>query len=192
MRFQWEWVRACDPEGAEWVAAHAKPTLPKGEWRLGPLQAAAREMAECVQGELHRQRGPFDRLDALLLNSARHLYLLALYELGGGVWKLAKDVESEVSPDRQAHAICLGTSGGTDSADRPFTGPNTVVRGITPWGGRVSVKLGAYGGCLHTFPDAPYKRGRKWPRWCRTCARGKTNARLKAIRELEERIRQAP
>lgn len=91
-----------------------------------------------------------------MLDLARGLYCL-LYELDHRNWRLAKQVESEVAPRGQARYICLGTSGGNDYPKLAGTGAQTIVSEVDHLGQRQDVRLGGYGGCLHSFPDLPFR-----------------------------------
>ena len=82
-----------------------------------------------------------------------------LYELDHRNWRLAKQVESEVAPRGQARYICLGTSGGNDYPKLAGTGAQTIVSEVDHLGQRQDVRLGGYGGCLHSFPDLPFRPG---------------------------------
>ena len=95
-----------------------------------------------------------------------------LYELDHRNWRLAKQVESEVAPRGQARYICLGTSGGNDYPKLAGTGAQTIVSEVDHLGQRQDVRLGGYGGCLHSFPDLPFRPGRMWPSWCKPCGGG--------------------
>jgi len=188
MRFQWARLAMDGPDEAKWVEAKGKATLPRSEWRSGPLEASAREFAGYVQGELRKRAEPLERGEALELDVLRHLYLLALYELGRGSWRLAKSVEADAAGG-QALAICLGTWGGTDARppdelDDGTLDPKRAVIAVDRRGRAHAMKLGAYGGCLRTFPDPPYGSGRKWPSWCPECRPKKSNAKNKAIADL--------
>jgi hypothetical protein len=188
MRFQWECVRRNEPGGAKWVEFHGWPTLDHSEWHDGSLEAAAVEVARCVQGEMHRRPMPLHRGEALELAGARQLYLLALYELGGGTWRLAKETEARVAPGGRPLAMCLGTWGASVVNKKDGTGGRTIVTGLDRWGRTHRVALGGYGGCLRTFPDRPYGPGNIWPTWCGACAPGKSNAKAAAITELRRRL----
>lgn len=178
-----------DPEtvlvtGEEWVTVHRHPRLRELGWKRGDLEAAAREAATCVQRELH-ERSPVDRLEAILLDHARHLYCLALYEIsvyrfGRKRWKFVKEIEAESSPDCQALAICLGTWGSSVVRKLDGIGSRSLVTVETSTGVKRSVPLGPYGGCLQTFVDR-FSRGNSWPTWCPDCRTAKTNARRAAI-----------
>jgi len=145
-----------------------------------------------VQARIHCGPEPFDRKEAVLLDLARGLYLLALYELDHRNWQLAKQVESEVAPGGQARVICLGAFGGNDYPRLPDTGARTIVSAVDHLGRYQEMRLGGYGGCLRSFPDLPFRPGRMWPSWCKTCGAAKSNAKQKAITEKKRRIREGP
>jgi hypothetical protein len=199
--FRWEWVRNWQDGDDEslgewdtvgWLEVHQHQTLPVHQWRDGRLRGAAEELAACVQARIHGGPEPFDRLEAILLDVARGLYLLALYELDHRKWRLAKQVESEVAPGGQARYICLGTFGGNDYPKLAGSGALTIVSEVDHLGRRQDVRLGGYGGCLHSFPDLPFRPGRMWPSWCKTCGAAKSNAKQKAITEKKRSIREGP
>jgi hypothetical protein len=171
--------------GEEWITVRGHQRLAESEWSNGVLEAAAREAATCVQRELH-EAPPAARLEAILLDHARGLYLLALYELsvyafGRKTWRLAKQVEAECSPQGPPLAICMGTHGSSVVRKKPGVGSETLVAVGLRNGKTHYERLGPYGGCLGTFPDRPFSRGNCWPTWCPTCEPRKSNEKAAAI-----------
>ena len=136
------------------------------------LEDAARQAARAFQEYLGRHDGIGDRLAAMQLDHLGHLYRLAFYHLGGDTWRLAKQVDSEVS-DGHPRAICMGA----DSDER--------ITVVTRRGHVEQRRLGNYGGRLSTFASNP--TAKHWPeRWCPDCGYGrKTNKRKKAITRLK-------
>ena len=158
----------------------------------GNFAVAAHDAATAIQHELQRVDAALDRLRAIMLDGARHLYLLALYELDERRWRLAKDVERDVAPDGQPLAICLGAWGGSAVRTKEGTGSRTMVEVVDYLGRFRRRQLGGYGGCLKTFPDAPYSRGNCWPCWCDVCEKSKSNAKAAAITALRRWERLPP
>jgi hypothetical protein len=179
--FRWEWVREYDRDpktgqrvGKEWVEAKGKPvSCPEGINPEGLIEAAE-EVAQWVQAELHaRGAEPLNLRDATSLWFARLSYQNPLYELGGD--QLWKQIETGASPDAAPRSICVGS--------------NKPIRVTAFHLGRPVVEvMHGYLGCLRTFPEAPYGRGRPWARWCPSCRSRKNNAKNKAIRELRRRM----
>ena len=174
MRFQWEYVRYSWEGGAEWVAFH-KHTVPAEGIDRDGLAEAAETAIRAIQVELHRASEPLDRLWAMQLNFGGHLARLALYHLGGGKLKLAKEVEARVAAPDGPLAICLGSSSRDEVTARTGSGRTLLV------------PLGMFGGCLRTFPSNP--AAKHWPaRWCDECRRlRQTNERRKAVTQLRRR-----
>ena len=139
------------------------------------LAEAAETAMRAIQTELHRVSEPLDRLRAMQLDHAGQLARLALYRLGGGTWKLAKEVDASVAAPDGPLAICLGSSSREE------------VTAQTGSGRTLLVPLGMYGGCLRTFPSNP--AAKHWPaRWCDECRRlRQTNERKKAVSRLRRR-----
>jgi hypothetical protein len=189
MAFQWEWVALHDV-GDEWVTVRRHPRLPEIEWPNGELEAAARALARSVQAELHAAE-VLERGRAIELDARRHLYLLAflqlaLYRTGKRTWRIAKEAEADAAPGRRPLAICLGTWGASGVYVKPGTGRETLVTVISRSGKVDRVRLGPYGGCLRTFPDAPFSRGNCWPTWCEMCEDGKSNAKDAAVTRIRD------
>ena len=178
--FQWEWLREfdVDPEsgrriGAEWVEAKGKPvSCAHGVNREG-LAEAAEEVARWVQAELHAYGDESLGLgDATSLWYSRLGYQNALYWLGGD--RRWKKVEERVAPGGQPLSICVGS--------------NRPIKVLVMLHGKPSTEtMHGYLGCLRTFPEEPYGRGRPWARWCPPCRSRKTNAKHRAITELRRR-----
>jgi hypothetical protein len=167
--FFWEWHADRDPGWRTWVRKMGKPVSQATGVNTAGLLEAARAAAAVVQRELHEQPSPVTEPDVDELWYWRRTYLRALIHLGGN--RLAKEVEASVAPHGQPLAICLGS---TDPGERVMT-----IGGPTRFYG--------YVGCLHTFPDLPYGRGRRWPRLCPACEPQRSNAKHKAITELQRR-----
>ena len=181
--FRWEWMREydVDPEsgrriGQEWVEAKGKPvSCDRGINREG-LVEAAEEVAKWVQTELHGYGDkPLGLRDATSLWQSRLGYQNPLYWLDGNGNRLWKELESRVAPGGRGLAICVGSN-------KRFQVPVILHRRST-----LEVMHG-YPGCLQTFPENPYGRGRPWARWCRRCQPRKTNAKLKEITDLQRRV----
>jgi hypothetical protein len=173
--FYWEWISDRDPDVRAWVRRKRKPISQETGVNTSGLLEAAEEIATMVQRELHERSSPLTMDDAHELWNARRGYLTALIFLDGGGNRLAKDVEASVAPNGQPLAICLGS---TNRRDRVMT-----MRG--------PLTLHGYVGCLRTFPDLPFGRGRRWPRLCPKCEPQRSNAKRKAITELQRRVAQS-
>ena len=175
--FQWEWVRAFDDGGREWVEAKGKPvSCPYPGVNEEGLADAAIEVARWVQVEL-RARGekPLELGDAIDLWMLRLGYVNALYWLDGDSDELWKAVEAEVAPKGGAPlSICIGS-------DRRI-GVQVLLHGRP----RLETMYG-YRGCLRTFPVKPHGRGRPWATWCPDCRPRKSNQKQKAITEFQRR-----
>ena len=174
--FQWEWISDRDAHHRAWVQSHGKPvTVEHGVYEEG-LREAAEVVAAVVQLALLERPSPLEPLELFELWGARLGYLNPLIFLGGHA--LAKQVDAQAAPNGKPLTICVGSS-------------NDVH--VEAWqGDRLTHHtLRGFGGCGHTFPDAPYAPGRMWPRWCPDCRRAKTNAKNAAIAELRRRVARA-
>lgn len=185
--FQWEWEREYDVEydadsdtwlliGAGFVEAKGKPvSCPQGVNKEG-LAEAAENVARWVQAELHTYGNePLELRDVWDLWNLRLGYQNALYWLDGNCDRLWKEVESRVAPGGVALSICVGS--------------NKRIGVPVFFHGKPLVEtMHGYLGCLRTFPEAPYGRGRPWSRWCPQCRSRKTNAKRRAITAFQRRI----
>ena len=152
----------------KWVAVRRHTVCAAGVDREGPAEAAE-AVLRAIQAELHRATEPLDRLWALSLDNAGHLARLALYHPGRRHPDAREEVEARAAAPGGPLAICLGSS----------TRERVTVR--TGSGRTLRLPLGAYGGCLRTFPSNP--AAKHWPaRWCDECRRlRQTNERKKAV-----------
>lgn len=167
--FFYEWNSDRDAGYREWVRRERKPISQDTGVNTSGLLEAVEEVAAIVQRELHERPSPLTMTEAFELWHLRRTYLNALIHVGGN--RLAKEVEAKASPDGQPLAICLGS---TNLREQVVT-----VRG--------PMTMHGYGGCLRTFPDLPFGPGRRWPRLCPKCEPQRSNARKKAISELQRR-----
>ena len=178
--FRWEWVSESDtnPEtgshvGREWVQAKGHPVSDPDRVNRSGLQEAAEEIAGWLQQELHARRpGPLTLGETTVLWGWRIMYLNALWYLDGH--RLAKTVETQISPNQEPLSICVGSNLPT---------PVTVFLDDRPQ----KFTMHGWQGCLKPFPETPYGRGRQWARWCPECRPAKSNAKQAAIRKLQRR-----
>lgn len=167
--FHWEWMADGDDFYRRFVRQMGKPiSVEKGVSTAG-LAAAAEEVARVVQRRLHARSSPLLMAEASVLWHARRRYLNALIYLRDT--RLAKEVEAKAAPDNRPLAICLGSNKPGDV--RTIRGP---------------VLMHGYVGCLSTFPDLPFGRGRRWPRLCPQCEPRRSNDKRRAISELQRRV----
>ena len=106
-----------------------------------------------------------------MLDLARGLYLLALRarpsQLAAGETGRIRGGTPRTGP-----LHLLGHFRGNDYPKLAGTGAQTIVSEVDHLGQRQDVRLGGYGGCLHSFPDLPFRPGRMWPSWCKPCGGG--------------------
>jgi hypothetical protein len=163
----------------EWLGAGQPELVGSKRWpgaldvEKAGLLAAAEDAAACVQQRLHALPLPLLLDESVELWTARRWYLEALIYLDGN--RLAKDVETRVSPGGQPLAICVG------SAKRELV--VVYVRGRVQ-----EIEMRGYIGCLRTFPDTPFGRGKRWPRLCPDCRTRRSNATKKARTALQRRV----
>jgi hypothetical protein len=142
------------------------------------LPEAANDLLGSVQRRLYRYHDASEPLEVVgdsgvvILDGARFTALRALVLLGGT--RLAKDVEASVAPNGQPLAICVGSTT-REQVQVYFRGR------LEEW------PMSGYLGCLHTFPDAPFGPGRRWPRQCSRCRPRRTNHRKAAQAALRRR-----
>ena len=198
--FQWEWVRVYEHgdneslgewDAAGWLEPTSTPRSPSTNGAtVDDGKRPRRSQPRCRRGFIAGRSPSTGRKRSS--STLREASTLALYELDHRNWQLAKQVESEVAPGGQARVICLGAFGGNDYPRLPDTGARTIVSAVDHLGRYQEMRLGGYGGCLRSFPDLPFRPGRMWPSWCKTCGAAKSNAKQKAITEKKRRIREGP
>ena len=93
-----------------------------------------------------------------MLDLARGLYLLALRarpsQLVAGETGRIRGGTPRTGP-----LHLLGHFRGNDYPKLAGTGAQTIVSEVDHLGQRQDVRLGGYGGCLHSFPDLPFRPG---------------------------------
>ncbi len=168
--FYYEWNSDRDERFRAWARREGKPVSQELGVNTSGLLEAAEKVATIVQRELYDLPSPLTMPEAHELWTYRRTYLNALIHLRGN--RLAKEVEGRVAPNGRPLAICLGS---TNLRERVMT-----VRG--------PFTMHGYGGCLRTFPDLLFGPGRRWPRLCPECEPQRSNAKNKAISELQRRV----
>jgi hypothetical protein len=153
-----------------WVRREGKPISQEAGVNESGLREAVEKVATVVQRELHERPSPLTMSEAHELWTYRRTYLNALIYLDGN--RLAKEIEAKAAPNGQPLAICLGS---TNLREQVMT-----LRG--------PITMHGYGGCLRTFPDLPFGTGRRWPRLCPKCEPRRSNAKKKAISDLQRRV----